>query len=208
MITNYPEGQVEEIEVPTYPQDKENTETHIVPFSREVYIDQADFMEEPVPKYRRLIPGREVRLMRAYLITCNDVIKDEDGNITELHCTYDPETYGGNAVDGRKVKGTLHWVSAEHAVPVEIRDYEHLFTAENPSAPPEDAPDGADWTANVRENSLTVSTGYVEPDVAEAKVGDRFQFQRHGYYTVDPDSTPEKPVFNRTIGLRDTWGKK
>ncbi|MFK7803105.1 MAG: glutamine--tRNA ligase/YqeY domain fusion protein [Anaerolineae bacterium] len=207
VITNYPEGQVEEIEVPTYPQDKENSETHVIPFSRELYIDRSDFMEEPVPKYRRLIPGREVRFMRAYLITANDVIKDEDGNITELHCTYDPATTGGNAVDGRKVKGTIHWLSAPHAVPVEIRDYEHLFTAENPLAVAEDAPEGTDWTANVRENSLTVSTAYVEPDVAEAKPGERFQFQRHGYYTVDPDSTLEKPVFNRTIGLRDTWGK-
>lgn len=211
VVTNYPEGQVEEIEVPTYPQDKENTETHVIPFSRELYIDRADFLEEPVPKYRRLIPGREARFMRAYLITANDVVKDEDGNITEIHCTYDPATTGGNAVD-RKVKGTIHWLSAQHAVPVEIRDYEHLFTAENPSAVPEDVPEGGsgeqDWTVNVRKDSLTVSTAYVEPDLAEAKPGERFQFQRHGYYTVDPDSTPEKPVFNRTIGLRDTWGKK
>ncbi|MEM8861278.1 MAG: glutamine--tRNA ligase/YqeY domain fusion protein, partial [Chloroflexota bacterium] len=124
VITNYPENQVEEIAVATYPQDKSRTEEHIVPFSREIYIEREDFMEEPVPKYRRLIPGREVRLMRAYLITCDDIIKDEEGNITELHCTYDPETLGGFAPDGRKIKGTLHWVSAEHAVPVEIRDYE------------------------------------------------------------------------------------
>lgn len=203
VITNYPENQVEEIAVATYPQDKSRTEEHIVPFSREIYIDREDFMEEPVPKYRRLIPGREVRLMRAYLITCDEVVKDADGNITELHCTYDPETLGGFAPDGRKVKGTLHWVSAEHAVPVEIRDYEHLFTAENPS----EAPEGEDWTANVREDSLTVRTGYVSPDLAEAKPGERYQFLRHGYYVVDSDSEPGKPIFNKTIGLRDTWGK-
>ncbi|MEM9773999.1 MAG: glutamine--tRNA ligase/YqeY domain fusion protein [Chloroflexota bacterium] len=203
VITNYPENQVEEISVATYPQDKSRTEEHIVPFSREIYIEREDFMEEPVPKYRRLIPGREVRLMRAYLVTCDDVIKDEDGNITEIHCSYDPETLGGFAPDGRKVKGTLHWVSAEHAVPVEIRDYEHLFTAENPS----EAPEGEDWTTNVRENSLTVRTGYVSPDLADAKSGERYQFLRHGYYVVDPDSEPGKPIFNKTIGLRDTWGK-
>lgn len=207
VITNYPEGQVEEIEVPTYPQDKENGETHVVPFSREIYIDREDFMEVPVPKYHRLSPGKEVRLMRAYLVTCTDVIKDADGNITELHCSYDPETVGGNAPDGRKVKGTLHWVSAQHAVPVEIRNYEHLFTAENPSAAPEGSSAEDGWTANVRENSLSISTAYVEPELAEAKPGEKFQFQRHGYYTVDPDSTPDNPVFNRTIGLRDTWGK-
>ncbi len=208
VITNYPEGKVEEIEVDTYPQDKENSETHVVPFSREIYIERADFMEVPVPKYRRLIPGREVRLMRAYLVTATDVVKDEDGNITEVHCTYDPETFGGNAVDGRKVKGTLHWVSAQHAVPVEVRSYEHLFTAENPSDAPEGGSGELDWTANVRDNSLTVTTAYVEPDLANAKAGDVYQFQRNGYYVADPDSEPGKPVFNRTIGLRDTWAKK
>ncbi len=204
VITNYPEGQVEEVEVPTYPQDKENTETHIVPFSRELYIERSDFMEEPVSKYRRLAPGREVRLMRGYLVTAHDLVKDEEGNVTEVHVTYDPETFGGFAPDGRKVKGTIHWVSAEHAVPVEVRNYEHLFTAENPS----EAPEGEDWTANVRENSLTVTTGYVEPDVADAKPGDTYQFLRNGYYVADPDSEPGKPVFNLTIGLRDTWAKK
>ena len=203
IITNYPEDRVEEIEMATYPQDKENTETHTVPFSREIYIERGDFMEDPPRKFFRMAPGREVRLMRAYLITCDEVIKDGDGNITELHCSYDPETFGGNAPDGRKVKGTLHWVSAQHAIPAEVRLYDHLFKTEDP----EDVPEGEDWMININQDALQVVTAMLEPDLATAKPYDRMQFLRHGYFMVDPDSTPERPIFNRTIGLRDTWAK-
>lgn len=160
-------------------------------------------MEDPPRKFFRMAPGREVRLMRAYLITCDEVIKDGDGNITELHCSYDPETFGGNAPDGRKVKGTLHWVSAQHAIPAEVRLYDHLFKTEDP----EDVPEGEDWMININQEALQVVTAMLEPDLASAKPYDRMQFLRHGYFMVDPDSTPERPIFNRTIGLRDTWKK-
>jgi glutaminyl-tRNA synthetase len=204
VIENYPENRVEEFEVPTHPQDKENTETRVVPFSREIYVEQEDFMENPPPKFFRLAPGREVRLLGAYLVTCDEVVKDEDGNVVELRCTYDPESRGGNPPDGRKVKGTLHWVSAEHAIQAEVRMYDRLFTTENPNI----APEGEDFTVNLNPNSLEVLTGcLVEPSLAEAKIDDRYQFMRQGYFVVDKDSTPDNLVFNRTVGLRDSWAK-
>ncbi len=204
VIDNYPEGMVEEFEVPTHPQDKENTETRVVPFSREIYVEQEDFMEDAPRKFFRLSPGREVRLLGAYLVTCNDVVKDEDGNVVELHCTYDPDSRGGNPPDGRKVKGTLHWVSAEHAIPAEVRMYDRLFTTSNPNI----APEGEDFTVNLNPNSLEILTGcMVEPNLVEAEIDDRYQFMRQGYFVVDRDSTDEKLVFNRTVGLRDSWAK-
>ncbi len=204
IITNYPEEQEELFEIPNYPQDRENTDVRQVPFSREVYIDESDFMEDAPRKFFRLTPGREVRLLGAYLVTCTDFVKDDEGNVVEVHCTYDPETKGGNAVDGRKVKGTIHWVSAKHAVPAEIRLYDRLFLTENPN----ETEDGQDFTANLNPNSLAVvSNAMLEPGLGEATVMDRFQFMREGYFVKDEDSTPEKPVFNRTITLRDTWAK-
>ncbi|MFP4140642.1 MAG: glutamine--tRNA ligase/YqeY domain fusion protein [Phycisphaerae bacterium] len=202
VITNYPEGQTETLEAINNPED-ESAGTREVPFGREIYIERDDFMEEPVRKFRRLAPGREVRLRYAYFITCTDVVKDDDGNVIELHCTYDPETRGGDAPDGRKVKGTIHWVSADHAVPAELRLYEHLFTQENP----EDVPEGKDFTATINPDSLTMMKGYVEPCVVEQPVGWQCQFERRGYFCIDPDTTPEKLVINRTVTLRDTWAK-
>ncbi len=200
-ITNYPENMVEEFEVPTHPQDKDNTETRVVPFSREIYIEQDDFMEDAPGKFFRLAPGREVRLLGAYYVTCTDVVKDASGNVTELRCQYDPESRGGQTPDGRKVKGTIHWVSAQHAVPAELRLYDVLFTDEDPEA------DG-DFLENINPDSLQiVENAMLEPDLAEAQSGDQFQFMRQGYFVVDPDSTPEKMVFNRTVTLRDTWQK-
>ncbi len=161
-------------------------------------------MEDPPRKFFRLAPGREVRLRYAYFITCTEVIKDENGEITELHCTYDPETRGGDAPDGRRVKATMHWVSAEGALDAEIRLYDHLFTKENP----EDVEDGQDFTANLNPDSLKVLTGCkIEPSVKNTKPLDRFQFERIGYFCTDTDSTPDKLIFNRTVGLRDTWAK-
>ncbi len=201
VVENYPEGMVEEFEVPVYPQDRENTEKRVVPFSREVYVEQEDFMEDAPRKFFRLAPGREVRLLGAYLVTCTDVVKDDDGNVVELRCTYDPESRGGNSPDGRKVKGTIHWVSAEHAVEAEVRLYDTLFTKENPEA------DG-DFLANLNPDSLQVTKAMVEPDLADAKPGAQYQFMRQGYFVADSvDSKPGKPVFNRTVTLRDTWAK-
>jgi glutaminyl-tRNA synthetase len=161
-------------------------------------------MEEPPKKFFRLAPGREVRLRYAYFVTCTDVVKDENGNITELHCTYDPATKGGDAPDGRKVKSTLHWVSAKHAIEAEVRLYDHLFTKENP----DDVAEGEDFKSNLNLNSLEVLTSCkVEPSLATAKPLSRYQFERLGYFCVDPDSTEDKLVFNRTVGLRDTWAK-
>jgi len=203
VIENYPEGQTEWLEAINNPED-ESAGTRTIPFSRELYIEQEDFMEEPVKKFYRLAPGREVRLRYGYFITCTDVVKDENGQIIELRCPYDPETRGGYAPDGRKVKATLHWVSAEHARQAEVRLFDRLFLTENP----DDAPEGQDFIANLNPNSLeVVENAYVEPSLAEAKPGDRFQFERLGYFCMDPDSTPEKPVFNRTVALRDTWKK-
>lgn len=202
VITNYPEDQEEWFDIATYPQDKENRETHKAPFSRVLAIESEDFMEEAPAKFFRLAPGREVRLIGAYFVTCTAVIKDEDGHIVEIHGTYDPATRGGNAADGRKVKGTIHWVSANHAVPAELRLYDRLFSKENP----EEVAEGQDFTANLNPHSLELLDGaLLEPYLAEANVGDRYQFMRQGYFAKDPDSTPEKPVFNLTVNLKETW---
>jgi glutaminyl-tRNA synthetase len=205
VITNYPEGQVEELEAINNPED-ETMGTRKVPFSRVLYIEQDDFREIPPPKYRRLIPGREVRLRYGYFITCVDVVKDErTGEIIELHCTYDPETRGGNAPDGRKVKATLHWVSAAHAIEVETRLYDRLFLANNP----DDVGEGLDFKSNLNPNSLEILKGcFVEQTLAEASPGLTYQFERQGYFCVDPVASQDgKLVFNRTISLRDTWAK-
>jgi glutaminyl-tRNA synthetase len=200
VITNYPEDQVEEFTVENNPEDPE-AGSRIVPFSRTLFIEQEDFMEVPAPKYFRLAPGKEVRLKGAYYITCQEVVKDADGQVVELRCTYDPETRGGDSPDGRKVKGTIHWVSERHGVDAEVRLYESLFLTENPA-------EGGDIMANLNPNSLVVlSHCKVEPGAGHSPVGTRYQFMRHGYFCVDPDSTPEAPVFNRTITLKDTWAK-
>ncbi len=203
VITNYPEGEVDDLDAINNPED-ESAGTRKVPFSKTLYIERDDFMEEPPKKFFRLAPGREVRLRYAFFITCNEVIKDEEGNITELHCTYDPETRGGDAPDGRKVKATLHWVSAEHALDAEVRMYEHLFTKEDP----DDVEEGQDFTANLNPNSLSVvPAAKVEPSLKGAEAGARYQFERLGYFCVDPDTTDGKLVFDRTVTLRDTWAK-
>jgi glutaminyl-tRNA synthetase len=203
VITNYPEGESEVLEAVNNPED-ESAGTREVPFGRELYVEREDFMEEPPKKFFRLSPGREVRLRYAYFVTCNEVIKDDAGEVVELRCTYDPATRGGDSPDGRKVKGTLHWVSAEHAVPAEIRLYDHLFGVENPEAVEE----GQDFTVNLNPDSLTVlPTAFIEPSVAGAAPLTRVQFERLGYFCVDPDSTANKLVFNRTVTLRDTWAK-
>jgi glutaminyl-tRNA synthetase len=203
VIDNYPEEQSEELDAINNPEDP-NAGTRKVPFSRELYIEQQDFMEEPPKKFFRLAPGREVRLRYAYFITCTNVVKDDNGNIVELHCTYDPATRGGDAPDGRKVKSTLHWVSARHAIEAEVRLYDHLFKKENP----DDVAEGEDFKSNLNPNSLEVLTSCrIEPSLAEAKPFSRYQFERLGYFCVDKDSTKEKPVFNRTVTLRDTWAK-
>ncbi|MGB3701653.1 MAG: glutamine--tRNA ligase/YqeY domain fusion protein [Anaerolineales bacterium] len=205
VITNYPEDQVEELEAINNPED-ETMGTRKVPFSRVIYIEQDDFREVPPPKYRRLTPGREVRLRYGYFITCVDVVKDpETGEVIEIHCTYDPETRGGNAPDGRKVKATLHWLSAEHAIPVEVRLYDRLFNTSNP----EDVEPGKDFKSNINPNSLEILHGsYVENSLAKATPGTTYQFERQGYFCVDPlASQDRKLVFNRTIALRDSWAK-
>ncbi len=202
VLTNYPEGQVEEMEVVNNPEDP-CAGTRKVPFAREIYIEREDFREEPPPKYFRLAPGREVRLRNAYFITCQEVVKDASGEITELRCTYDPATRGGDAPDGRKVKATLHWVAAHQAVQAEARLYDHLFVKPDP----DDVEPGKDWFSNLNPESLVVTTCYVEPSVIGSAVGMKYQFERTGYFCVDKDSTPEKPVFNRTATLRDTWAK-
>ncbi|RJP34213.1 MAG: glutamine--tRNA ligase/YqeY domain fusion protein [Candidatus Omnitrophota bacterium] len=203
VITNYPEQQEEELEAINNPEDP-TAGTRKVPFSRELYIERDDFMEEPPKKFFRLSPGREVRLRYAYFVACQEMIKDDKGEIVELRCTYDPATRGGDAPDGRKVKATLHWVSARHAVKAEVRLYEYLFTKEDPF----DLKEGEDWKTNLNPHSLTVlSNCYVEPDMAAAQAGYRCQFERLGYFCKDPDSTPERPVFNRTVALKDTWKK-
>jgi len=200
VIENYPEGKTEELEAVNNPQDAESG-VRAMPFSREIYVERDDFMEDPPKKFFRLGPGREVRLRFAYLITCTDVIKDASGEVVELRCTYDPETKGGNAPDGRKVKGTIHWVSAADAVDAEIRLYDPLFTSESPGS------DG-DFVDDLNPDSLTVQTGCkLEPSLRDAVVGQAVQFERTGYFCVDADSTPQNPVFNRTIALRDSWAK-
>jgi glutaminyl-tRNA synthetase len=205
VITNYPEGQVEELEAANHPQ-KAEMGTRTVPFTRELYIEADDFMEDAPKKFFRLAPGREVRLRYAYFITCTDVVKDKDGKIVELRCNYDPATRGGNAPDGRKVKGTIHWVSATEAASAEIRVYDHLFKTEHP----DDAPEGKTFLDNINPDSLEiVRNAKLEPSLANAKPGEHFQFERLGYFFTDPvDSKPGKPVFNRTSTLRDTWAKE
>jgi glutaminyl-tRNA synthetase len=177
----------------------------MVPFSKVIYIEQDDFREVPPKGYHRLSPGKEVRLRYAYLVTCTGVVKDPaTGEVTEIHCTYDPATRGGNTPDGRKVKSTIHWVSAAHAVSGEVRLYDNLFLTANPNQENENG----DWTANLNPNSLEVVTGAkLEPSLGGVKAGDGFQFERLGYFCVDTDSTEGRPVFNRTVGLRDTWAK-
>jgi glutaminyl-tRNA synthetase len=204
VIDNYPEDLVEEMEAVNNPEDASKGTRH-VPFSRDLYIEQDDFRESPPKQYYRLAPGREVRLRYGYFITCNRVVKDEKtGEILELHCTYDPATRGGNAPDGRKVKSTIHWVSARHAVNAEVRVYDNLFTCEDPNQVPE----GQDFTVNLNPNSLEVLAGCkVEPSLLGAAAGSRCQFERLGYFCVDPDTTPQRLVFNRTVALRDTWAK-
>ncbi len=200
VIENYPEGQTEELEAVNNPED-EGAGKRMVPFSRELYIERDDFMEDPPKKFFRLGPGREVRLRYAYFITCTDVIKDDAGEVVELRCTYDPETRGGNAPDGRKVKGTLHWVSVEHAVKAETRLYGHLFSRPDPGA------DG-DFLGDIEADSVEVLQDcYLEPALSEAAVGETVQFERTGYFCPDPDSTADAPVFNRTLPLRDSWAK-
>jgi glutaminyl-tRNA synthetase len=176
-----------------------------VPFTREIWIEQDDFREVPPKGYYRLSPGKEVRLRWGYLITCTQAVKDPaTGEVVELHCTYDPATRGGNAPDGRKVKGTIHWVSAAHAVRAEVRLYENLFTVPDPG----DVPEGVDYKVNLNPKSLEVlACCWLEPSLAAAKAGNRFQFERLGYFAADPDTAPGKPVFNRTVSLRDTWAK-
>jgi len=203
VIDNYPQDQVEQMEAVNNPEDP-SAGTRNVPFSRVIYIEREDFREDPPRKFYRLAPGREVRLRYAYFITCTDVVKDDAGEIVELHCTYDPATRGGDAPDGRKVKATLHWVSAEHAIEAEVRLYEHLFTKEDP----DDVEEGQDFIAKLNPNSLEVLRSCrVEPSLAGAAAGSRCQFERRGYFCVDPDSAGEKLVFNRTAALRDTWAK-
>ena len=200
VIENYPEGTSEELEAVNNPEDSA-AGTRQVPFGRELYIERADFMEEPPKKFFRLAPGREVRLRYAYFITCRDVIKDDAGEVVELRCTYDPETRGGDSPDGRKVKATLHWVSAAHAVGAEVRLYDHLFNRPDPGA------DG-DLLDDLNPGSLeVVDDAWLEPSIAAFGPGDRFQLERLGYFCVDPDSVPGKPVLNRAVTLRDTWAK-
>lgn len=202
VITNYPDGQSEEIDAVNNPED-ESRGTRKVPFSKILYIERNDFLEDAPRKFFRLAPGREVRLRGTYFITCNDVVKDKSGEVIELHCTYDPETRNGYAPDERKVKGTIHWVSAEHAVKSEIRLYDRLFTVEDPY----ETGDNGDFTDNLNNESLVTVHGYVEPFIKQARPGDSFQFERLGYFCMDVDSTDELPVFNRTVTLRDTWSK-
>jgi glutaminyl-tRNA synthetase len=205
IIDNYPQGQVEELDAINNPEDPAMG-TRKVPFSRELYIEQDDFMENPPKKFFRLAPGREVRLRYAYFITCIDLVKDpRTAKVIELHCTYDPQTRGGDAPDGRKVKGTLHWVSAAQAIPAEVRLYDHLFTKENPN----EGEEGKDFSEFINPNSLEILRNCpVEPSLSKTEPGSRYQFERLGYFCVDArDSEGGAPVFNRTVTLRDTWAK-
>jgi glutaminyl-tRNA synthetase len=204
ILTNYPEGQSEELEAINNPED-ESAGSRKVPFGRVLYIEQDDFREDPPKDFFRLAPGREVRLRWAYFVKCNEVVKDpKTGAVVELRCTYDPATKGGNAPDGRKVKGTIHWVSAQHALDAEIRLYDHLFTKPDP----DDVPEGQDYRANLNPNSLVKLSGVkLEPSLANAAAGSKYQFERQGYFCVDRDSKPGALVFNRAVSLRDTWAK-
>ena len=203
VVDNYPEGQVEEMEAVNNPEDP-NAGTRKVPFSRVLYIEQDDFRENPPKQYYRLSPGREVRLRYGYFVTCTSVVKDDKGEPVEVHCTYDPASRGGNSPDGRKVKSTIHWVSAAHAVDAEVRLYDKLFTKPDPN----EIEESKDFTANLNPNSLEiVGNAKVEPALADPAVEARYQFERIGYFCADPDSKPGKPVFNRTVALKDTWAK-
>ncbi len=203
VIDNYPEGQVEHMEAVNNPEDPDSG-TRLVPFTRELWIESDDFRETPPKGYYRLYPGNEVRLRYGYIVRCTGCVKDEQGNVVEVHCTYDPQTRGGNTPDGRKVKATIHWVSVPHAFEAEVRLYDNLFVKPDP----DDAEPGKDWTSNLNRDSLEVLSGCrMEPSLKTAQPGGRFQFERLGYFCVDPDTTPEKMVFNRTVGLRDTWAK-
>jgi glutaminyl-tRNA synthetase len=204
VVDNYPDDLVETMQVPNNPEDPD-AGTRGVPFSKVLYIERDDFREEPPPKFFRLAPGREVRLRAAYFVTCTGVVKDEaTGEVTELHCTYDPATRGGAGPDGRRVKGTLHWVSTAHAVDAEVRLYDHLFTKPDP----DDYPEGEDYKANLNPGSLEVLTDCkLEPSLRGTSAGSRFQFERLGYFCADPDGRPDRPVFNRTATLRDTWAR-
>lgn len=204
VIENYPENQTEELDAINNPEDPA-AGTRKIPFSKVLYVDQDDFREVPPPKYYRLTPGQEVRLRYAFFVRCTSVVKDEHGVITEIRCTYDPATRGGNSPDGRKVKGTIHWVSASEAVEAQVRLYDHLFNKENP----DDATEGRNYLANLNPHSLVVvSHAKLEPSLKDAAPGERFQLERHGYFCADArDSKPGKPVFNRTVSLKDTWAK-
>jgi len=203
VIDNYPEGEVEEMDAINNPEN-ESAGTRKVPFSRELYIEQDDFREDPPKQYHRLSPGREVRLRYGYFVKCMSVVKNDRGEVVEVHCTYDPASRGGNSPDGRKVKATIHWVSAQHAIDAEARLYDKLFTKPNPG----DVEEGQDFTSNLNPESLeVVAAAKIEPSVRDAKAGSRYQFERLGYFCVDPDSTAGKLVFNRTASLKDTWAK-
>lgn len=205
VIENYPDDQSEELDAPYHPNDPDMG-SRIVPFSKVIYVEHDDFMEEPPRKFFRLGPGREVRLRYAYFITCNEIIKDEHGDVVELRCTYDPETKGGNAPDGRKVRGTIHWVSAEHALDAEVRVYDRLFNDPEPDSNQHDR----DWKEFLNPESIEIlDNAKLEPSLSKAKAGDQFQFERLGYFNVDSkNSKADKPVFNKTIPLRDSWSKK
>ena len=203
VIDNYPENQVEEMDAVNNPED-ESAGSRKVPFSRVLYIEQDDFREVPPPKYFRLTPGREVRLRYGYFVTCTSVVKNDKGEVVEVHCTYDPASKGGNSPDGRKVKATIHWVSAAHAADAEVRIYENLFLKEDPS----DVEEGQDVLDNLNPNSIEIiADAKVEPSLADATAGSRYQFERLGYFSADPDSKPGKPVFNRTVALKDAWAR-
>lgn len=203
VIENYPEGQVEYIESENNPEDP-SAGHRLLPFTGTVYIERGDFAEDPPRGFHRLSPGKEVRLKDAYYVTCTDVVKDAAGEIVEVRCTYDPETRGGTSSDGRRVRGTSHWVSAGHCLDAEVRIYDHLFLKEDPS----DLPEGGEFTDNLNPGSLQTITAKVEPSLADSQPGDRFQFLRTGYFSADPDGTPGKPVFNRTVALRDSWARQ
>jgi glutaminyl-tRNA synthetase len=201
VIENYPEGRVEELDAINNPEDP-TAGTRAIPFSRVLYIERDDFMEDPPKQFFRLAPGREVRLRYAYFLTCREAVKDGNGEVVELRCSYDPATRGGNAPDGRKPKATIHWVSAEHAVQSTVRLYDRLFNVEDPDA------SGEDLLSLLNTDSLqTIEGARLEPSLAGALAGERFQFERLGYFCLDPESTPGKPVFNRTVTLKDAWQK-
>jgi glutaminyl-tRNA synthetase len=203
VITNYPEGHVEEVDVVNNPED-ESAGTRKVPFSRVLYIEHDDFREDPPKKFFRLSPGKEVRLRSAYFVTCTDVVKNDKGEVIEVRCTYDPATRGGDSPDGRRVKATLHWVSAAHAIPIEVRLYDRLFSVPDP----ERSTEGGTFLDALNPSSLEVLRNcQAEPSISSVRVPDRLQFERLGYFCVDPDSSANGLVFNRTVSLRDTWAK-